>query len=102
MQRLQHVPVAAERDDHVGVFEPRVAVTRDQFAACGLGFVMRARDEGDLVVACVGVGRDVTGELRWTRRFSSIRPILRLSRRRSPPKGWWKRDLPFALISYPK
>src|SRR6185436_12808273 len=54
MKRLQHQTVAAERNHDLGLFRGHVAVTRGECALRGFGFFVRARDEGDLVVALHG------------------------------------------------
>ena len=47
MQRLQHEAVAAERDDDIGVFGRRIAITRRKPGARLLGLGGVAGDEGD-------------------------------------------------------
>ncbi len=49
VQRLQHVPVAAQRDDGVGVGGIDLAIARNETLASLDGFRHVARDEGNLV-----------------------------------------------------
>ena len=51
---VQHEPVAAERDDHVGVVGLGIAITANQALLRALRFRHVAGDKGDVLVARFG------------------------------------------------
>src|ERR1700682_3175155 len=92
VQGLQHEAVAAERDDDVGL--------RGRYLAVALG-----QPPQRLLGLGVGGRRDTRRGYEWTpiwnARFSSIRPIPRLSRRSGQGAPSWSNAWPPASTSCP-